>query len=279
MAHAADGGAGFFGKIVIDPVSEIADAPGVEHNLAGLFQRYVGSGRTAYIDLTAGGVDGPPNVVGYDELDERCGRVAAGLAARGLGHGARVAVAADNSVDYAALYLGVPRQGRVLVPLNTKQPRDVLAFICEDAGVQLVCCDAANADRCRGACRPSRSAPATVARVVGPRPAPRRAGGPARRRRADVHLGLDRPAQGRAAVPPQPDLHRRPVRRWWLHDGPRGAGARLGADVPQERRGADQGVRWPSAADRAARPLHRCPTSSHRRHGSPRSPACPRCSP
>jgi acyl-CoA synthetase (AMP-forming)/AMP-acid ligase II len=126
-------------------VGRAAEAPAVEHNLAGLFQRYLGTGRTAYIDLTDGGVDGPANHVGYDALDDRCGRIAAGLAARGLGPGARVAVASDNSVDYSGLYFGVPRQGQVLVPLNTKQPRDVLSFVCADADVQLVFCDAANA--------------------------------------------------------------------------------------------------------------------------------------
>jgi long-chain acyl-CoA synthetase len=123
-----------------------ADAAGTEHNLAGVFQQYLGTGRTAYIDLTVGGVDAP-QLVGYDELEDRCGRIAGGLAARGLGRGDRVAVAADNSVDYAALYFGVPRQGLVLVPLNTKQPRDVQSFVCEDAEVRLVLCDAANASK------------------------------------------------------------------------------------------------------------------------------------
>ena len=114
-----------------------------DRNLGGLFAAHVGSDRLAYLDLT---VDPhAPRSVTYDELDERCGRVAAGLERRGLDAGARVAVLADNSVDYTALYLGIVRRGLVVVPLNTRVPAETLRFVCEDAGVRIVVHDAAHA--------------------------------------------------------------------------------------------------------------------------------------
>ena len=115
----------------------------VGNNLAGLVAPHVGSDRLAYLDLTAD--PSSPRSVSYDEFDDRCGRVASGLRARGLGPGTRVAIMADNSVDYAALYLGIVRQGLVTVPLNTRVSADTLRYVCRDAAVRLVFHDAAHA--------------------------------------------------------------------------------------------------------------------------------------
>ncbi len=59
----------------------------------------------------------------------------------------RVGILADNSVDYAATYLAIPRVGMVSVPLNTRQPSDNLTFVAEDAAMALVIHDDANAGR------------------------------------------------------------------------------------------------------------------------------------
>jgi acyl-CoA synthetase (AMP-forming)/AMP-acid ligase II len=85
--------------------------------------------------------------VTFDELDDRSGRLASGLRARGLGRGDRVAIVADNSVDYAAAYLGIVRGGQVTVPLNTRQPLDTLNWVAADAGLALVLHDRTNVDR------------------------------------------------------------------------------------------------------------------------------------
>ncbi|MFT7597684.1 MAG: long-chain acyl-CoA synthetase [Acidimicrobiales bacterium] len=123
----------------------------VEHrldrgNLGGVFSQWVGTGRTAFFDVTHGDI-ATPVAVGYDELDERCGRLAAGLLARGLQRGDRVGIVADNSVDYAIAYFGIARAGLVTVPLNIRQPADTLAWVAEDSGMALALFDADNVDR------------------------------------------------------------------------------------------------------------------------------------
>ncbi len=110
-------------------------------NLGAVFSKWVGTGRVAFVDVTAGDID-TPTEVGYDELDDRCGRLAAGLLERGLERGARVGILADNSVDYAACYFGIARAGLVTVPLNTRQPADTISWILDDADVALVIHDA-----------------------------------------------------------------------------------------------------------------------------------------
>ncbi len=115
-------------------------------NLGGIAVPWVGSDRIAFVDCTGGDLE-DPTLVTYDELDDRCGRLAAGLAARGLGPGDRVAILADNSVDYAVAYLGIMRGGQVVVPLNTRQPADTLSWVAADADLALVLNDGANADR------------------------------------------------------------------------------------------------------------------------------------
>lgn len=116
-------------------------------NLGGIFARWVGTDRIAFLDATAGDLAAPTPVT-YDELDDRCGRLAAGLRTRGLEPGDRVGILADNSVDYAVGYAGIVRGGQVTVPLNTRQPAETLAWVADDAGLALVLHDAANADRC-----------------------------------------------------------------------------------------------------------------------------------
>ncbi|MGB5760421.1 MAG: class I adenylate-forming enzyme family protein [Acidimicrobiales bacterium] len=114
-----------------------------ETNLGGISSRWVGTGRVAFLDVTHGDIATPVEV-GYDEFDDRCGRVAAGLLARGLTPGARIGVVADNSVDYAACYFGIARAGMVTVPLNTRQPAETLAWVASDAALEAVFHDAAN---------------------------------------------------------------------------------------------------------------------------------------
>lgn len=112
-------------------------------NLAGIFDRWVGTDRVAYIDLTEGGIDAP-TTVSYDEFADRCARLAGGLIARGLTRGQRVGILADNSVDFAASYIGVAWAGLVTVPLNTRQPAATLAWVADDADVALILHDETN---------------------------------------------------------------------------------------------------------------------------------------
>jgi len=112
-------------------------------NLASVVEAHLGRDKLAFIDLS-----GPePRLVSYDAFAEQVARLAGGLAGRGIVAGDRVAIAADNSVDYAALYFAICRLGAVTVPLNTKLAADTVAFIVTDAAVRLALVDEANAAR------------------------------------------------------------------------------------------------------------------------------------
>ena len=50
----------------------------------------------------------------YAELDRRAGRLATGLAARGIGHGDRVATLTPNTPDHVATFFACARLGQVL---------------------------------------------------------------------------------------------------------------------------------------------------------------------
>ncbi len=56
----------------------------------------------------------------YRELDAEVGRVAAGLAARGVGKGDRVALLLGNRIEFVVLIFAVSRLGAIWVPLNIR---------------------------------------------------------------------------------------------------------------------------------------------------------------
>ena len=47
-------------------------------------------------------------------------------------------ILAENSVEYAALYLGAMRAGCVIVPISTKMSADVVAYVLADAEIELL---------------------------------------------------------------------------------------------------------------------------------------------
>ncbi|MER2248444.1 acyl-CoA synthetase [Methylorubrum podarium] len=69
----------------------------------------------------------------YAELDARCRRLAAALAARGIGRGDTVAVLLANTPAMIECHYGVPMTGAVLNTLNTRLDAAALAF-CLDHG-------------------------------------------------------------------------------------------------------------------------------------------------
>lgn len=54
----------------------------------------------------------------FAEMDERSDRVAAGLAASGIGHGDRVAIMSANREELLELFFALAKIGAVQVPLN-----------------------------------------------------------------------------------------------------------------------------------------------------------------
>ena len=98
-------------------------------------------GHIAIIDLSR---PDHPREVTYSELDANCAAVAAGLTARGLGHGDRVGILALNRTEYIEALYGTMRAGAIPVPLNIKHPAEALAFIARDANLSLLFVDTAH---------------------------------------------------------------------------------------------------------------------------------------
>ncbi|SNR41970.1 long-chain-fatty-acid--CoA ligase [Actinomadura mexicana] len=71
--------------------------------------------------------------VSYRDFDRRVDRVAAALAAAGLGPGDRVAVLDKNSLEYAELLFGATRIGAAQVPVNYRLAPDEVAYIVNNA--------------------------------------------------------------------------------------------------------------------------------------------------
>ena len=67
--------------------------------------------------------------------------MAAGLAARGLGRGDRVAICAVNRLEYLVALFGAMRAGCVPVMVNIKLPAETIRFIVEDSGARIVFAD------------------------------------------------------------------------------------------------------------------------------------------
>ncbi|HYH46396.1 MAG TPA: MupA/Atu3671 family FMN-dependent luciferase-like monooxygenase, partial [Thermoanaerobaculia bacterium] len=76
--------------------------------------------------------------VSYGELRERANRLAHHLRALGVGTEARVGVCLERSADMVVALLGILEAGAAYVPLDPAYPRERLAFILGDAGVELL---------------------------------------------------------------------------------------------------------------------------------------------
>lgn len=81
---------------------------------------------------------GPDRALGYAELDRRSDRVAATLAARGLGAGDRVGLCVGRRVEAVVALLGVLKCGAAYVPADFRQPADRTADQFRNAAVGAV---------------------------------------------------------------------------------------------------------------------------------------------
>ena len=116
---------------------------------------------------------------------------------------------ARNRAEFLIAYFGMMRAGLVAVPVNNKFPRETIAFVLEDAQVRLAFCDATRR-ALLPADMPVVDFDASRRRRLRGLPRPRRlrdrAPGAWRDGDGALHLGLDGPAQGRAAVARRPAL-------------------------------------------------------------------------
>jgi len=76
--------------------------------------------------------------VTFAQLERRGRRVAAGLLARGIGPGDRIAVAAANQAEWLELFFGAARLGVVVVTLNVRYRATELEYMLNQARVRLV---------------------------------------------------------------------------------------------------------------------------------------------
>lgn len=79
-----------------------------------------------------------PGTITLRQLDEHVDRLAAGLAARGVGAGDRVAVALPNGAAWIALLFATTRLGAVLVTLNVRYRGGEIEHMLGDSGARLV---------------------------------------------------------------------------------------------------------------------------------------------
>ncbi|MFH8470695.1 amino acid adenylation domain-containing protein [Streptomyces sp. NPDC017991] len=83
----------------------------------------------------------------YRELDERSGRLARALTARGVGPEAVVGVSLRRSPELWVTVLAVLKAGGAYLPLDLAHPAERLTFMVEDSGAGLILVDADTAER------------------------------------------------------------------------------------------------------------------------------------
>ncbi|ASS74829.1 long-chain fatty acid--CoA ligase [Tumebacillus algifaecis] len=76
--------------------------------------------------------------ISYRELNADVDRFAAGLAARGIGKGSKVALLLGNSPDFVIAYYAIVRLGGVAVPVNPLYTPGEIQFILADCGIEAV---------------------------------------------------------------------------------------------------------------------------------------------
>ena len=79
----------------------------------------------------------------YRALDAEVGRVAAGLAARGVGRGDRVAMLVGNLPEFVFVLYAVQRLGAVAVPVSVREQKPGLLYILNQCGAKLIVHEAA----------------------------------------------------------------------------------------------------------------------------------------
>ncbi|WP_439136865.1 class I adenylate-forming enzyme family protein [Roseicyclus sp.] len=100
--------------------------------------------RTAHIAGDAPALmHGDDLLADYASFHARAASLAAGLSARGLSKGGRVALCAANTPDYLVAMFGVWIAGGVIVPINAKLHPKEVAFILHDSGATQIFADAA----------------------------------------------------------------------------------------------------------------------------------------
>ena len=182
--------------------------------------------------------------------------VACALTKRGFARGDRIAILSANRAEFLATYFGIMRAGFVAVPVNFKFPQQTIHFIIKDSGAKLVFCDPPRRKDCPATCRSSSSAAqgADGFDAFLDRWSVRRGrAGAGRAGDVPLHVGLDRHAQGRRALAPEPPLGGAGAARARARSPPL---SDRGAALPHERAGALQARLRRACHHRAAAAVH-----------------------
>jgi O-succinylbenzoic acid--CoA ligase len=85
--------------------------------------------------------------IGWGELDDAAGRLAAALAARGIGPGERVVLLLSNRPTFPIAWLALLRLGAIAVPVSVRDQAPGLAFVIGQCGARGIVFEDALADR------------------------------------------------------------------------------------------------------------------------------------
>ena len=83
----------------------------------------------------------------YAETGARSERIAAGLAALGIGAGDRVILFLSNRPEFVFVLLAVQRLGAIAVPVGVREQRPGLAYVANQSGAKAIVFDDALVDR------------------------------------------------------------------------------------------------------------------------------------
>jgi long-chain acyl-CoA synthetase len=112
----------------------------VIRNLGSIGGNYRDQGHLAIIDLRD---PDNPRQIDYPAYHAACDAVARGLVKRGFKPGARVGLLCSNRAEFLEIFYGVMRAGVVPVMMGILQPAETLAWIVQDASIELVFCETA----------------------------------------------------------------------------------------------------------------------------------------
>ena len=208
-----------------DRQSRHSGAGRARHHPAGLERHRAGRSRASTVpELFAAQAARTPDAaavmfedraLSYAALDAHANRLAHHLQSLGVGPETVVGLCVERSPEMLIGLLGILKAGGAYLPLDPNYPRERLEFMLADAGVPVLVTQSALMDRLpAGAAATAASCGSTPTRPAIARQPEHRAA--ARSRSAppglrDLHLGLDRRAEGRrrrARKPDQQDARR-----------------------------------------------------------------------
>jgi amino acid adenylation domain-containing protein len=108
----------------------------------------------------------------YGELEDEVGRLAAGLLARGVQEGDRVALYLPNSVDFVVAALACLWMGAIFVPLSVTDPAPRLTVIIDDCAPALVVTPDVQSEDASLEISPGRPAAVSISELRAPAPIP-----------------------------------------------------------------------------------------------------------